>query len=137
MQRRTLTIIVAALVLLLAVGATTTFLLVNQGGGPRPSVADTTPTSAPPTQVAQAPLKAEPGDTVVTLTWEPIADAAGYFVYREGGKDPLNPAPVTETRYTDIGLTNGRTYTYQVAPADAAGLPGTRSVEVKVAPTSK
>ena len=50
---------------------------------------------------------------------------------------PLNPTPITETTYEDIGLTNGRPYTYPVAAADASGQAGPMSTPIEAAPKSK
>jgi hypothetical protein len=133
-----------ALLLLLLVGGGL-FLLLN--GTPKPA-SNSGPSSANTTQVtptliiAQAtvttsitqasPVKAEVGDTVVTLTWEPVGDATGYFVHRDGGRDALNAKPVAETRYMDIGLTNGRVYTYTIAPViggvEGPGLPAVQAI---------
>lgn len=81
-------------------------------------------------------LKAEASDTVVTLTWQPIQGATGYFVHRDGGRDPLNLKPITKTLYQDIGLSNGRTYTYTVAPV-IGGAEGKRLPLIKVTPNSR
>jgi hypothetical protein len=110
-----------------------------------------TPTPAPtalpigPTSIATigssignptAGLSAEVHDTVIKLTWQSMSGAAGYFVYRDGNEKPLNPKPIAETVYEDIGLTNGRSYTYTVAAADAAGQPGPQSAPITAIPTS-
>jgi hypothetical protein len=103
------------------------------------AVPGTTPGAGTTPGVPGAPagLAAEPDDTVVHLSWSPFAGAAGYFVYRDGGQDPLNPTPITETAYDDIGLTNGRAYTYTVAVADAAGQSGPLSAPITAVPHSK
>ena len=82
-------------------------------------------------------ITTEPGDTTVTLTWQAIPGENSYFVYRDGGQVPLNPTPVKETRYEDIGLSNGRTYSYEVAAVDSAGVPGKRTAKVQAVPGSK
>ncbi|MCD1261048.1 fibronectin type III domain-containing protein [Paenibacillus athensensis] len=69
------------------------------------------------------------------LSWTAGSGAApdGYNVYRStqetGPFTKLNAAPVTETRYTDTGLNNGRTY-YYVIRAVGSGVEsaGTRAV---------
>ena len=126
MQRRYLLIAGAALVILLLVTATVTLVLptMNKGAGA-------------PQASTQGGLKSEPGDTVVTLTWSRVPGAAGYSIYRNDGIVPLNPTPVTDTQYQDIGLSNGRTYTYTVAPVDASGKQGERMPGVRVSPRSK
>jgi hypothetical protein len=106
----------------------------------RPWEGSNTDVSPPPSRPDSAEVslhRAEPGDTLVALSSDPLAGATGYFVYRDGGKDPLNPTPVTETKYADIGLTNGRAYKYEIAPTDSAGVPGKRSAEITVAPQAR
>ncbi len=76
-------------------------------------------------------------DTVIKLTWQAVPSAVGYFVYRDGNEGPLNLKPVAETTFTDIGLTNGRTYTYTVAASDAANQPGPPSAPISAVPASK
>jgi hypothetical protein len=127
MQRRYLSI--GGVVLALLAVTLVVVLVPGLMGGPG--------TSGPGGSTGQSSVKAEPRDTTVLLTWAPIEGAAGYLVYRDGSKEPLNPTPVTETKYEDIGLTNGRTYTYQVATVDAAGIPNRPSTPVKVSPKSK
>jgi hypothetical protein len=82
-------------------------------------------------------LHAVPGDTVITLSWPVNRDASGYFVYRDGDPTPVDTDPITSTTYEDIGLTNGRTYTYTVAPTNSNATPGNRSDPVSEAPASK
>jgi hypothetical protein len=134
MQRRYLlmggTAVLLAL-LLLAAGIAA-FVLPSHDTGPGPG-----PLPPQPTSVAHGPLKAEPGDTVVTLSWEPVAGAASYFIYRDGSNVPLNPTAIAETRYTDIGLSNGRTYTYTVGILNAAGKPSANLPQIAVAPKSR
>lgn len=79
-------------------------------------------------------LTAQPGDTVVDLKWQPSAGARGYFIFRDNSSIPLNPTPMTDTHWEDIGLTNGRTYTYTIAPLNQDGQTGPRSHPVQVTP---
>jgi hypothetical protein len=118
-----------ALVLLLVVGGGLFLLLQTTSQ----SVSDAGPSGPNSAQVGA--VKAEAGDTVVTLTWQPVGGASSYSVHRDGGRDPLNARPLTETRYTDIGLTNGRVYTYTVAPI-TGGIEGSSLPAVQVAPVS-
>ena len=111
-------------VLLLAVG---TVIILSQKSGPTP---------AQEKQSTLTALTAQPADTLVTLTWQPIAGASGYFVYRDRSEMPLNSTPITGSQYEDIGLTNGRVYTYTVAPAGEGIEAGTHSAEVTVSPRS-
>jgi hypothetical protein len=128
-----------ALLLLVMVGGGV-FLLLS--GAPKPASNSRSPgpnstgaTTPNPNAVQAGPIKAEAGDTVVTLTWEPFVDATGYFVHRDGGRDPLNVKAIAETRYMDMGLTNGRVYTYTVAPV-IGGVEGSSLPPVQVAPNS-
>ncbi|MYN11141.1 extracellular catalytic domain type 2 short-chain-length polyhydroxyalkanoate depolymerase [Pseudoduganella aquatica] len=64
----------------------------------------------------------------VSLAWNSVAGAAGYNVYRSGGK--INANPVTATSYTDTGLAASTTYSYTVRALDAGGAPGAESTPV-------
>ena len=137
-----------AIVLLLGIGGGLFFLLqatpqsLPNSGPPGPNTTqaitpstNTTNTTRTTNTTQAGPIKAEAGDTVVTLTWEPVGDATGYFVHRDGVRDPLNVKAIAETRYMDIGLTNGRVYTYTVAPV-IGGIEGSTLPAVQVAPNS-
>ena len=87
--------------------------------------ADTTPPAAP------ASLTATPGDGHVELSWDAVADAASYTLYRWQAATPIGGATnytpqhmavgtVTETTYDAAGLTNGETYLFEVRANDAA-----------------
>jgi hypothetical protein len=130
MQRKQL--IIAGVTLLLLLLAGSTVLVFRPWEGPKVS-----PTQSGPGITQIGPVKAEPGDTVVMLTWEAVEGARGYFVYRDGGNSPLTLAPIKETNFEDIGLSNGRTYDYEVAAVDAAGIPGKRMTKVEVAPRAR
>ncbi|HVO70193.1 MAG TPA: hypothetical protein VMT24_09110 [Aggregatilineaceae bacterium] len=71
---------------------------------------------------------------MVKLTWSPAPTATGYFIYRDGNQVPLNPKPIPQSAYDDIGLTNGRTYSYVVAAVDEAGKIIQRSEAVPIIP---
>ena len=90
-----------------------------------------------PATVAPGQVKAEPLDTSVRLQWLPLPEARGYLVYRGGRAESLNHAPVTYTQYEDIGLTNGKVYTYTVVAVDAAGQAFWRSAEIDVVAEGK
>ena len=128
-----------ALLLLVVVGGGVFLLLsgapkpASNSGPPGPNTTGATTTN--PNAVQAGPVKAEAGDTVVTLTWEPVGEATGYFVHRDGGRDPLNVKAIAETRYMDMGLTNGRVYTYTVAPV-IGGIEGSSLPPAQVAPNS-
>jgi hypothetical protein len=129
-----------ALLLLLVVGGGLFLLLqpapqpVSNPGPSGPDITQViTPTPNTTNTTQTSPVKADAGDTVVTLTWQPVGDATGYFVHRDGDRDPLNVKPIAETSYMDIGLTNGRVYTYTVAPV-IGGIEGSSLPPVHVAP---
>ncbi|MGB8644259.1 MAG: fibronectin type III domain-containing protein [Anaerolineae bacterium] len=98
--------------------------------------ATATPIPAPAVSAAGLQIHAEARDTAITLTWTPVSGTGGYFVYRDGSPTPLNTQPITGTTFQDIGLTNGRTYTYTVAPAGPDGKAGAPSAPVQAAPQS-
>ncbi len=75
---------------------------------------DATPPSAP------GALTATPGNAQVALSWQRSSDnvgVAGYAVYRNG----TSIARVSALTYTDTGVSNGTSYTYDVVAYDAAG----------------
>ncbi len=63
----------------------------------------------------------------INLAWQAGTDniaVAGYNIYRKTGSGSyakINTAPLAVTGYNDVGLSPGRTYTYQVATVDEAG----------------
>ncbi len=120
MKRRNL--IIAGSLLIVALLAGGLVVLLSQGPGGAKQTAQT-----------QA-LRGDAGDTEVTLTWPAMVGASGYFVYRDGNEAPLNAVAVMDTRFEDIGLTNGRVYSYAVAPADKDGRAGAHTVSVAVTP---
>jgi fibronectin type 3 domain-containing protein len=87
-------------------------------------------------------LVATPGNAQVALAWTPPASnggssITGYRIYR--GTTPGAASLVATiglvTTYTDVALTNGTTYYYQVAASNAAGV-GARSTEVSAKPAT-
>ncbi len=81
---------------------------------------------------------AEEGSEQVSLTWGPVAGAAGYNLYRSpvsgGGWVKVNSAPLAGSTYTDTGLVNARVYYYAMTALDAAGNESTLSNEVSALP---
>ncbi|MFJ4776638.1 PHB depolymerase family esterase [Streptomyces sp. NPDC088762] len=71
------------------------------------------------------------GDTSVTLSWNPVAGAADYVLYRDGTQVATPAAPP----YTDTGLAAGTSHTYTVGARDTAGVQGARSDAVTVRTT--
>ena len=98
------------------------------GEGPASNEVPATPQTVPG---APAGLTATPGNSKVTLAWTAPASGGapirGYIIYEgtsPGGETgtPVNDSPVTANSYTVTGLTNGTTYYFEVAAANAAGL---------------
>lgn len=55
----------------------------------------------------------------MVLTWNPVSGASGYHVYRDA--DRVTAGPVSDTRYTDTGLTPATEYSWTVTALDASG----------------
>jgi len=99
--------------------------------------------TAPPTlPLAPRDLHASPGDGRITLSWAaPSSDGGSpitnYRIYRGTGPgaETLLTAVGNITTYTDMGLTNGQTYYYQVSAVNAVG-EGPRSSEVSATPAN-
>ncbi|MUV28813.1 PHB depolymerase family esterase [Burkholderia thailandensis] len=73
--------------------------------------------SAAPTQSGTAPTGltvTAATQTSVSLSWNPVADASSYNVYRNGDKVGAS----TSTAYIDSGLIAGTTYSYTVTEVD-------------------
>lgn len=102
-------------------------------GPPSPEVTvRVRPAPLPPTD-----LRAEAGDGYVILTWTPprlgsdgreLTSPVYYNLYRgtspsSFGDRPVNPEPIAETRYTDLGLHNEVAYYYVVRATDTASPP--------------
>lgn len=108
--------------------------------------------SLPSAEVRAAPLlslavpggvAAAAGDSVVTLTWEPVTlrtdgtvhqGFIGYNIYRvtERGRyaaAPLNKEPVRTTTFTDTSVENSRTYFYRLRSVDSPVPPGKESLD--------
>jgi glycosidase len=79
-------------------------------------------------------------DGSVSLSWHPVAGAAGYAVYRSplsgGGWTAVTDAALTTTSFSDQGLSNGRTYHYAVTALSGAGNESAYSNEVPAWRTS-
>ena len=99
-----------------------------------PSVETVTPPPPPP---ASAPtgLAAMGGEARVTLSWQPVSGATGYYIFRATA-GVWNPSPVavaTTTAYANTGLTNGTIYSYRLAAYNGGGS-GPQSPEVNAVP---
>jgi fibronectin type 3 domain-containing protein len=91
----------------------------------------TTTVPSPP-----AGLNATAGNGQVTLSWTASPGAISYNLYRgtTAGGEAAIPVQtgITSTSFTDLGLTNGTKYYYQVSAVNAAG--ESRSAEVSTTP---
>ena len=77
------------------------------------------------TRASQAASPSDAGAVGVTLTWEAVADAEVYRVYRRVGTGSWTAlTDVDDNRWTDVSVQTGRTYTYTVSALDDAGRPG-------------
>ena len=56
----------------------------------------------------------------MVIGWNGVSGAAGYNVYRGGGK--VNASPVASTTYTDTGLAASTTYNWSVTAVDASNV---------------
>jgi poly(hydroxyalkanoate) depolymerase family esterase len=65
-------------------------------------------------------------DSTASLSWNAVANAASYTVYRDGAE----VASTSATSFTDTGLRAGVPYRYTVAAADSSGAEGTVSSSV-------
>jgi len=94
---------------------------------------------------ATAPVKptglvATPGDEEVSLDWDDNAEAdlEEYYVYRAdvSGGPYAKITTVTDSEYTDTGLTNGTTYYYVVTAVDESDNESGNSDEASATPAS-
>ena len=101
--------------------------------GSASSAASSAVSSTPmaPAPVAPTGLAATPGNAQVALTWNAVATATSYRVYRGA---TLVGSP-TATTYTDTGLTNGTAYSYTVVAVNQT-TPGPASTAVAATPTA-
>ncbi|MGZ8562551.1 MAG: alpha-amylase family glycosyl hydrolase [Candidatus Limnocylindria bacterium] len=90
---------------------------------------------APPAAPSGLTASADAGK--VTLGWQPVADAAGYTVWRSivagGGYEQVGEATST-TSFVDGKARSGTRYHYVVVAQDAAGNASARSAEVEALP---
>ncbi len=88
----------------------------------------------PPPSSAPANLSAVPGSAKVKISWEPVAGAAGYRIYRGAdGATPASVATTTSTSHTSYNLANGTTYWFTVAAYTSGGT-GPQSSPVSAMP---
>ncbi|MEO7715752.1 MAG: malectin domain-containing carbohydrate-binding protein, partial [Capsulimonas sp.] len=98
------------------------------------------PRSTEATAITGIPLSLiRGGHATVTLTWSAGGNAAGYNVYRAeaavGVFTKLNASLITATTYQDTaGLSNGKTYSYQLTAVGASAQESGRSPAFQVTP---
>ncbi len=110
---------------------------VNTGGAEsaKSNAVSATP-QAPTAPSVPTGLTASAGNGQVTLNWNPNPESniAGYNVYRGGAR--INTSLITATTYTNAGLTNGTSYSFQVSAVNASSLESARSGAVSAVPTA-
>src|SRR5579884_345156 len=125
--------------LLSSLGPGTTYhyrLVASSSAGTSFGADQTFTTGTPDTTAPSVPagLSATPGNQQVSLSWSPSSDpdsaVAGYQVFRNGSQ----VATVAGTSYTDSGLTNGTSYTYDVKAYDPSGNVSAASATVSSTP---
>jgi len=108
---------------------------VNAGGDSALSNEASATPIAPP--VAPTGLTATPGNTQITLAWQPVTGATSYNLYRGTTAGGQGTTPLvtglTAPNYVNTGLTNGTAYYYRVAALNASG-EGSRSSEASATP---
>lgn len=67
------------------------------------------------------------------LSWSAVPGAAGYVVYRNGGR--RNATPLTTTSYTDNDLVAGSSYSWSVKAVDSSGARGAASTSATASTT--
>jgi hypothetical protein len=90
-----------------------------------PVAPPSTPTVASPTHVV---VTAGADGTQATLSWDAVAGAVNYQVWRDGVQIDTSTQPA----YTDTALSPGHTYDYSVVALDADGNASTPSSQVGV-----
>ncbi|MFC4117620.1 GH39 family glycosyl hydrolase [Nonomuraea zeae] len=91
-------------------------------------------TSSAPELAAPSGLRAVPGAGHVTLTWDPVPEAIGYLVHRDGtpvGQPDVDVPAVPSCRYVDTGHEGAA---YSVAAVSGMEHAGPLSAEVRAAP---
>jgi uncharacterized repeat protein (TIGR01451 family) len=94
---------------------------------------DHPPENTPPSQVVGLTVS-DAKNGKLDLSWDPATDNVGvdhYEIHRDG----IFFINVTATTYRDIGLANGRLYTYMIRAVDAVGNTGEFSEPVSGTPT--
>ena len=66
----------------------------------------------------------------VVLSWDAVTGAASYKVYQDSAALSTLPATLTATTYTLSGLTDGQSYTFEVAAVDGSNQEADKSTAV-------
>jgi fibronectin type 3 domain-containing protein len=101
----------------------------GNGNGPLSNVLNATPVTVPPAPVG---LTNTATSTQVTLTWQAVAGATSYGIYR--GNTQLTLVLIansTTVSFTDTAVLSGATYFYKVSARNAQG-EGPRSTALQV-----
>jgi hypothetical protein len=76
-------------------------------------------------------FSAEGGDGKVKLSWNSVAGASGYSLYRSDAQDTgfelVNIYPIESTDFEDTQVENGKTYYYYITSVDDNGVESTAS----------
>jgi len=86
--------------------------------------------------VLPAPLNlyATPEDSQIIIRWDDVMGASSYMVYWQASDGSRDSVSVGAPSYVHGGLTNGITYSYEVAAIDATGVEGVSSLQVDAIP---
>jgi len=103
----------------------------DSGNSPEVNATPSVPVPGAPANVA-----ANAGNAKVTLTWSAVTNATSYHVKRSttSGAETQIAAP-TSTTFTDMTVTNGTKYFYEVSAVDSTG-ESANSAEVSATPSA-
>ena len=105
------------------------------GESAKSNEASVTPSATGGAPAAPTGLTATPSSGQVALSWNPVAGATSYNVYRgtSSGTETLFESGIISTTNTDATVTNGTTYYYEVTAVNANG-ESAKSNEVSATP---
>lgn len=84
----------------------------------------------PSERIPPAAVRALPGNQIVHVMWQEKEGASSYHVYRDGELI----AVVTEPKFEDLDVENGKTYIYQVSAVTEEGVESDLSIPVRATP---
>ncbi|QJQ06357.1 hypothetical protein EJG51_011360 [Undibacterium piscinae] len=70
---------------------------------------------------ANAPILLKSEDRQISFSWANVSGATGYRLQRNDGWEIANGAQLTQTTYTDTGLTAATSYIYRVQACNSSG----------------